>query len=403
MRRVARSLIGLAAATTLVAAANAAPASARRAPNPGVDIARYILPPGNYGGLPATDKSRDQLPLYDGLTPLRGNVTDADIESHFLPENFKPIGATQEIHTGRPGAAAGVRRVRRRAHLRADPRRPGVRSGVGDRARPARVVAGRALSRACAVADVPGIDAFSLVTSGQSFEPSAATESLIDDQKQLLVATYGDKGRQVLADAQAEADGVNAYLAANNIATQPFTVNDVIAVTAFIGSIFGSGGGAEARNADLLAKLQTAFGSEKGRKAWEDVMLFDDSEAPTTTNRRFSYGPLTGGRVRGSVIVDPDSIVSLDPRQPAAATTAPAAGTGLVDAASAPPRKEASNFLVVNPIRSASRQHAGRDGAAARLLLPRDRAAGGSPRARHRRARGRGPGSRHVRVDRPYA
>ena len=67
------------------------------------DRARYILPPGNYGGLPTTDESRDQLPLYDDLTPLRGNVTDADIDKYFLPEDFKPVGATREEPTGRPG------------------------------------------------------------------------------------------------------------------------------------------------------------------------------------------------------------------------------------------------------------------------------------------------------------
>src|SRR5262245_44416909 len=70
---------------------------------PAGDVARYILPPGNYGGLPTTANSRDQLPLYDALTPLRGNVTDADIQQDYLPENFAPIGPTTEITTGRPG------------------------------------------------------------------------------------------------------------------------------------------------------------------------------------------------------------------------------------------------------------------------------------------------------------
>ena len=67
------------------------------------DRARYILPPGNYGGLPTTNNSRDQIALYDGLTPLRGNVTDADINRFYLPENFRPIGATHQEPTGRPG------------------------------------------------------------------------------------------------------------------------------------------------------------------------------------------------------------------------------------------------------------------------------------------------------------
>ena len=82
----------------------AVPAGAHRSPPPVPgDRARYILPPGNYGGLPTTANSLDQLPLYDALTPLRGNVTDADIDQLFLPEDFKPIGATREEPTRRPG------------------------------------------------------------------------------------------------------------------------------------------------------------------------------------------------------------------------------------------------------------------------------------------------------------
>ena len=101
----------------------------------------------------------------------------------------------------------------------------------------------------------------------------------------------------------------------------PVTVNDVIAVTAFIGSIFGSGGGAEASNADLLAQLEDGLGPVQGRAAWEDAMLFDDPEAPTTITQHYNYGPFTGGPVRGSVVIDADSIVSLDPRAPGAAAS----------------------------------------------------------------------------------
>ena len=50
---------------------------------------------------------------------------------------------------------------------------------------------GRGPARA-AVADVPGIDAFSLVTSGQTFTPSAATEQLVTDQIQVILDEYGD-------------------------------------------------------------------------------------------------------------------------------------------------------------------------------------------------------------------
>jgi hypothetical protein len=315
------------------------------------DTARYILPPGNYGGLPTTANSRDQLPLYDALTPLRGHVTASDIDRLFLPENFSPIGTTHEEQTGRPGLrlvydAYGIPHVY--GKTRAD-----VAYGAGwttarDRGLLAQV--GRGPARA-AVADVPGIDAFSLVTSGQSFVPSAQAEALVTGQRQLLVKTYGEKGRQILRDAQSYADGLNGYWKANNIVQPPATVNDVIAITAFIGSIFGAGGGGEATNADLLAKLQQGLGSVRGHDAWDDVMLSMDPEAPTTTKRRFDYGPLTGGKVRGSVVIDPRSIVALDPRQAPSPMTDPVA----VNAAAAPPKKEASNFLIVAPKRSATK------------------------------------------------
>ena len=67
------------------------------------DIARYILPPGNFGGLPFTANSTDQLPLYSGLTPLRDNITRADIDQFYLPEDFQPIAPSHEEVTGRPG------------------------------------------------------------------------------------------------------------------------------------------------------------------------------------------------------------------------------------------------------------------------------------------------------------
>lgn len=354
-------------AAVTVGASVAAPAGGQPGPpaSSTEDRAYYVLPPGNYGGLPTTDESRDQIPLYDALTPLRGEVTDADIAANFLPEDFAPVGATREEPTGRAGTTIlydeyGVAHITGRT--RAD-----LAFGAGwvtARDRGLLLQLGRGPARA-AVADIPGIDAFDLVTSGQSFVPSAATEQLVSDQVDLLVEAYGDKGREIIADAQAEADGINAYWAAHGVDQPPATVNDVIAVTAFIGSIFGAGGGAEAANAELLATLQQGLGADRGAQAWDDAMLADDPEAPTTIRRRFNYGPMTGGRVTGSVVVDPGSIQSLDPQQPAtaaaapvtgAATTATGAGEGdaAYPAAGAVPARQASNFLLVDPKRSAT-------------------------------------------------
>ncbi len=353
--RSLRSIICVVTVVTVVTALSTSVGGASRRGHSRQDVARYILPPGNFGGLPTTDESRDQLPLYDALTPLRGHVTNADIQRDYLPEDFKPIGATQEIATGRPGLRLiydeyGVPHIY--GQTRAD-----VAFGAGwvtARDRGLLLQVGRYPARV-AVADVPNVDAFSLVTGLQTFVPSVETEALVSKQVQLLIDTYGNKGREIIADAQAEADGANAYLKANNITMAPFTVNDIIAVTAFIGSIFGAGGGGEASNADFLAKLQDAFGPERGRQAWDDAMMFNDPEAPTTLKRRFDYGPLTGGRVRGSVVLDANSIESLDPRRPTATTTAGQASPSATGApGAAPPRKEASNWLLVNPKRSAT-------------------------------------------------
>jgi acyl-homoserine lactone acylase PvdQ len=328
MKRLVYSVLGL----TVLAAIPARAA----------DIARYVLPPGNFGGIPFTVNSTDQLPLYSGLSPLRDNITSTDIETFYLPEDFTPIGATQEEVTGRPGLqllydSYGIPHVTGQT-------REDVAFGAGwttARDRGLLLLEGRGPARV-AVADVPNIDAFSLVTSLQTFTPSAEAEALVTQQVQLIAKTYGAKGKQIIADAQAYADGINAYWTAHNINQPPATVNDVVAVTAFIGSIFGAGGGAEAANSDLLAKLQQSLGSDDGYKAWSDVMLADDPEAPTTISKTFKYGPLTGGKVTGSVTLDAGSIQSIDP-------SIPPAQAGL-----APARRRASNFLAVAPSRSES-------------------------------------------------
>jgi len=311
-------------------------------PAAAADVARYILPPGNYGGLPFNENSRDQLPLYAGLTPLRDDITLADIERYFLPEDFQPIAPARAEITGRPGLSLiydsyGIPHVY--GETREDMAFGAGWASARDRELLLRI--GRNPARV-AVADVPNIDAFALVTSVQSFTPSPEAEALVSEQVELLRSEYGAEGREVLSDAQAYADGINAYNAANGIDDAPATVNDVIAVTAFIGSIFGAGGGGEAANSDLLARLQNKLGHKRGRDAWEDVMLAEDPEAPATIRRRFSYGPLTGGPVTGSVVLDAGSIESIDPRQ-----------TG-DEAAAAPSRRRASNFLLASPARSAS-------------------------------------------------
>ena len=190
------------------------------------------------------------------------------------------------------------------AHLRPDPRRRRLRRRLGHGARPRaaaparpRAGAGRRRRRArhrrvLARHERP-------VVRARAPRPRRSSRSSASSSS----TTYGAKGRQIIADAQAYADGINAYWKAHGINQPPATVNDVIAVTAFIGSIFGAGGGGEATNADLLAKLQQA-----ARPGAAATRRGTTSCSPTTPRRRprsssaSTTRPLTGGRVTGSVV-----------------------------------------------------------------------------------------------------
>ena len=276
-------------------------------PSSADDFAYNVLPPGQYGGLPTEVHSTDQIPLYDGLTPLRGNVTVDGIQRFYKPESFTPTGATTEEPTGRAGLtiqrdAFGVPHIYGQT---TDDLWFGAGFVTGED-RSLLLQLGRNAARA-AVADIPGIDAFALVTSGQTFVPSAQSEALVTAQQQKLVNTFGGKGRQVLRDLSAYADGVNAYFEQSGTAAEPWTVNDCLAVVAFIGSIFGNGGGAEVSNSDFLARLRAQLGAKRGGKAFVDLMEADDPDAPTTIRRRFDYGQSSGHPTPGSLLVDPGS------------------------------------------------------------------------------------------------
>ena len=165
-RRARRLLTAAAAAVALVglvALDRRAGGRRVRAPAPGPWATRPATSsrPATTAACRPTSDSTDQLPLYDGLTPLRDDVTGADIDSKFLPEDFTPIGATTEEQTGRPGLrllydSYGI------AHIYGQTRYD-VAFGAGwatARDRLLLLLLGRGPARA-AVADVPGIDAFS--------------------------------------------------------------------------------------------------------------------------------------------------------------------------------------------------------------------------------------------------
>jgi acyl-homoserine lactone acylase PvdQ len=321
MRRLAATVVIVAAALTAPSVASA-------------DRAYNILPPGEFGGIPTTQSSKDQLPLYDALTPKLGNVTGDDLRRLFKPELLEPSGPTRIERTPRRGLTIrrdsfGVPHIYGRT-------RGDVFYGQGwvtaeDRA--LLLALGRGPGRA-AIADVPGLNAFAVVTSGRSFTPSAQAEALVTSEQRQLVRAFGARGRQILRDIDAFAAGVNAFFATTSSPPARWTRNDTIAAFAFVGSIFGNGGGAEASNDSLLASLRERLGVARGSRAWLDLMEANDPEAPTTIAKRFPFGRVSGGPTKGSPLIDRGSLnLAADPTKP----------------------PEASNFLVVGDSRSAPR------------------------------------------------
>ena len=299
-----------------------------------------ILAPGEDGGLPATVNSTDQGMLYDALTPLQGNVTAADLESDYVSEKFGLSGPVMRSeNTGRPGLQ--ILRDRYDIPHIYGRTRDDVMFGAGwvaaeDRGLLLQFGGGPAY---VAALDVPGIDPFGLVTSARSFAPSPQAIQFVSEQVKVLRAK-GARGRQVLRDLQDWVDGINAYelTLPPGSRLRTVTITDAIAGFAFIGSIFGNGGGNEVGNADLLARLEDKFGGTAGLQVFRDLRQVDDPEAPVTTTKHFPYDRVPRGRTPGSLLIDPGSM------------SAPAAQAAAVATAS---RRSASNFLVVGADKSA--------------------------------------------------
>jgi acyl-homoserine lactone acylase PvdQ len=284
VRIVAVVLAGASLAFGL-AASTASPARRAHA-----SVVLNVLPPGESGSIALGPHATDQLRLYDRLTPLFGDVGAADVTRDFKPERFG-LGGQKPTRVERP--RRGVRILRDSwdvphvyGRTRAD-----VEFGAGwataeDRGFLIELL--RDPGRIAAL-DVPGIDAFSLVGTGREVESSPATEAFLTSQVALL-RRAGPEGRQLLRDVDAYIAGINAYRRAHHVPGAPWTRNDVVAVAALIGAVFGKGGGDEVRRSELLGALENRFlDVGMGQQVWNDLREQDDPETPVTVAKPFTW------------------------------------------------------------------------------------------------------------------
>jgi acyl-homoserine lactone acylase PvdQ len=299
-----------------------------------------VDPPGQYGGLPTFPPwATDQLALYDSLTPLFDQVTDADLPAHFK-ENVFGLGSLSRLALipvpGHPEVRIELD-THDVPHISA-PTRAGVMIGVGYATAQDRTLLMDQLRGPGRIAalEVPGIAPLSIGFTNPFF-PSQATEDFLASQEQVLHG-LGPEGDQVIADIDNYLVGINAYRTSHNVPGPLWTRNDVVAVAALFGGVFGKGGGDEARRSELLSALQRRLGATKGLQVWNDLREQNDPEAPVSVDGRFSQRHSTPN-LKGNVILDAGSLDRAAARSSAVAQAS---------------QRSASNAVLVGASRSAT-------------------------------------------------
>ncbi len=329
-------------AVCLLLAAAAVPAGAKKrlsaAVTPSLEDfsggAYQILPPGAEGGLEEGVYARDQAKLYEKLTPKKGKVTQELIEEDFLPEKFGVNTGGGTLRTETPEAGLEiVRDDHDIPHIYGSTRAEAMFGSGWVAAKDRGLLLALGLGPAYTAAlGVPGVNAFGLLLEKRSFKPSREAVEFVAAQKKVL-EEKGPEGEQVIADLEAWCEGVNAYEGTQGPGrlVPPVSIADAIAGFAFIGSIFGNGGGNEVHNSEFLARLQSKLGEEGGKQVFRDLKEVNDPEAPTTGSTAFPYDLEPSGPTPGALQVEPGSA------SPSAVKAAQALTAS---------RRKASNFIL---------------------------------------------------------
>jgi acyl-homoserine lactone acylase PvdQ len=269
-------------------------------------VALNVLPPGQSGSLAFGPNAQDQIALYDGLTPLGGNVTAQNLRRYFKSARFGLEGQ-KPARTDRPRPGVRIQWDRWGVPHVFGTRRADVHFGAGWVTAQNRGLLLQLLRWAgrLAALDVPGVNPFAVALSGRRFTPTPEAEAILRQQER-LVARHSAQARQLLRDVDAYVAGINAYNASVGIRGDRWGRVDVIAVGALMGANLGLGGGDETRRSLFLDALERQLGAERARQVWRDLRSKQDPETPLSIGRRFAYGGGTALEA-GSVVLDDGS------------------------------------------------------------------------------------------------
>jgi acyl-homoserine lactone acylase PvdQ len=309
------------------------------------NIARDIVPSGQYGASSPPPQATQQAQMYNALTPLFNHVTSSDLLADFKPDSLGASAVGPFTTEAVPRAGVTLRRDPYHVPQIIGRTRDDVTWGAGwvvAEDRGLLLQQGRYDSLVAAI-DAPGLNALNLVSSLRNFKPSAQTEREVAKQT-LALRAAGANGRGVLHDLHVYLQGINAYIDSHGDTLGPFshvahfTLIDIYAFNALKDQFVGEGGGDEAVRSEFLSALRRRLGSKRGTGVYQDLREANDPEAPTTLPGHVAFQPPPTS-TSGNVNLDPNSLST-------------SASTAL--AVSREYRVHASNALLVSGKRSAT-------------------------------------------------
>jgi acyl-homoserine lactone acylase PvdQ len=313
-----------------------------------------------WASSPGILPANTQALMYDRLTPLGRNVTDAvlapsaDGTGYFksarllAPED--PSLITDETITAQAGARTLTARIRRDAYGV-----PHVFSATDDGvifgagyvvAQDRNLLLDQARNNGIAGAiDLPGAPAIQLVLGLYDYQPTARIRAQVTRRQDAALKAAGSAGRKVLADIDTYLVGINLWYGKNRPTVRKFDRADIYALNAIKAQFLGQGGGQEVENALFLDAARDKFGAKRGSAVYEDLRQRNDPETTTTTSRRAPFQTaVSARRPKGVVRIEKGSFKSAGVKLPG----------GGAAAAAIPARTKASNVLLVDGSRSAT-------------------------------------------------
>ncbi|MGB9185143.1 MAG: penicillin acylase family protein [Solirubrobacteraceae bacterium] len=278
------------------------------------NIARDIVPSGQYGASSPPPRATQQAQMYNALTPLFNHVTSRDLLADFKPDSLGTAAKGPFTTEAVPHPGVTVRRDPYDVPQIIGKTRDDVTWGAGwvvAEDRGLLLQQGRYDSLVAAI-DAPGLSALNLVATLRNFSPSLQTVREVAKQT-LALRAAGANGRGVLHDLKVYLQGINAYIDSHGDTLGPFshvahfTLVDIYAFNALKDQFVGEGGGDEAVRSEFLSALRRRLGSKRGTGVYQDLREANDPEAPTTLPGRVRFQPPPTS-TSGNVNLDPNSL-----------------------------------------------------------------------------------------------